>query len=67
MCKDHHSTFCKHLLVCDATLGLGFFKEIQVHYDMNSELEMFIKKLQMFAYSYTCVSKAKALLAQTME
>jgi len=46
---------------------MGFFKDIQIHYDMNSKLEMFIEKLQMLVYSNTCVSQAKALLAQTME
>jgi hypothetical protein len=45
--KLQECTFCKHLLICDATLGLGFLKEIQVHYDMNSKLKMFIEKLQM--------------------
>jgi putative hemolysin len=43
--KDHYSAFCKHLLVCDLSLGVDFLKEIQVHYDMNSKLEMLIKKL----------------------
>jgi hypothetical protein len=28
VCNNHHSTFCKHLLVCDATVGLSFLKEI---------------------------------------
>jgi hypothetical protein len=45
--KDHTSTFMKHLPICDLTLGLEFLKQIQVHYDMNLDLEMFIKKLQM--------------------
>jgi hypothetical protein len=40
--KDH---FCKHLLVCDPSLGAYFKREIQVHYDMNLELEMLIEKL----------------------
>jgi hypothetical protein len=36
--KDHYSAFYKHLLVYDQALGFDFIKEIQVHYDMNSEL-----------------------------
>ncbi len=52
--KEHYFTFYMHLLICDSALGLDFFKEIQVHYDMNSEPKMFTKKLQMLAYS--CVT-----------
>ncbi len=52
--KEHYFTFCKHLPVCDLTLGLNFFKEIQVHCDMNSKTKMFTKELQMLAYS--CVT-----------
>jgi hypothetical protein len=40
--------------VCDLALDTDFFQEIQVHYDMNFGLEMFIEKLQMLAYM--CVS-----------
>jgi hypothetical protein len=43
--KDHYFAFCKHFHVCDLALGKNFFKQIQVHYDMNSELEMLTKKL----------------------
>jgi hypothetical protein len=43
--KDHYFVFCTHLLMCDPTFGIDFQMEIQVHYDMNSELEMFIEKL----------------------
>jgi hypothetical protein len=43
-----------HILICDLALGLDFFKEIQIHYDMNSEPKMFTKKFQMLAYS--CVT-----------
>ncbi len=52
VCKEHYSTFYKHLLVCDMALGPNFFKEIQVHYNMNLKLEMLIEKPQMLAYSY---------------
>ncbi len=52
--KDHYSTFCKHFHVCDLALDTDFLQEIQVHYDMNFGLEMFIEKLQMLAYM--CVS-----------
>ncbi len=45
--KDHTYAFTKHLPVCDPALGLEFLKQIQVHYNMNSKLEMFTKKLQM--------------------
>lgn len=47
--NEHYFAFCKHLPVCDLTLGLDFFKEIQVHYGMNSELEMLTEKFQMLA------------------
>ncbi len=53
--KDHYFAFCKHLSVCNLAFSTNFFKEIQVHYDMNSELEMFIEKLHMPAYM--CVSR----------
>jgi hypothetical protein len=53
--KDHYSTFCKHLLVCDISMGSDFLKEIHVHYDMNLQLEMLTKKLQMFTYSYVSI------------
>jgi len=45
------SYLCLHktLLVCDPILGLEFLKQIQIHYNMNSKLEMFTKKLQMLA------------------
>jgi hypothetical protein len=39
--KDHYLAFCKHLLVCDPTLGPNFLKEIQVQYDMSSKPQMF--------------------------
>ncbi len=40
--KDHYLAFCKHLLVCDPSMGADFLNEIQVHYDMNLEPEMLI-------------------------
>jgi hypothetical protein len=43
--KDHYSAFCKHLLVRDFFLVVDFLREIQVHYDMNLELEMLIEQL----------------------
>ncbi len=52
MRKEHYSAFCKHLPICDPSLGADFLKEIQIHYDMNSEPEMLTKKLQMLAYSF---------------
>jgi hypothetical protein len=45
--KEHLTTFTKHLLGCDPSLGLKFFRHIQIHYDMNSNPEMLTKKLQM--------------------
>jgi hypothetical protein len=42
--KDHYSTIYKHLPICDPSLGAYFLKEIQVHYDMNSEPEMLTEK-----------------------
>jgi hypothetical protein len=44
--KDHYFVFCKHLFVCNLAFGMNFLKEIQVHYNMNFEPEMFIEKLQ---------------------
>ncbi len=49
--KDHYSTIYKHLPICDPSLGAYFLKEIQVHYDMNSEPEMLTEKFQMLTYS----------------
>jgi hypothetical protein len=43
--KNHYSTFYKHILVCDPTLGPNFLKEIRVHYDMNLKSQMFMEKL----------------------
>jgi hypothetical protein len=37
--------FCKHLPIYDPTPRSNFRKEIQIHYDMNFELEMLMKKL----------------------
>jgi len=48
---DHYLAFYKHLPICDLFLGSDFLKKIQVHYDMNLELETLTKKLQMFTYS----------------
>jgi hypothetical protein len=47
--RDHTFTFMKHLPIYDPILGPKFLKLIQVQYNMNSSLEMFIKKLQMLA------------------
>jgi hypothetical protein len=58
--KDHSSTFCKHLFVCNPALGTNFFKEIQVHYDMNSKSKMLIEKLQML--TYMCVSLERKII-----
>jgi hypothetical protein len=55
--KDHYSAFCKHLPICDPSLGPNFLKEIQVHYHMNSKLKMLTKKFQMFTYSYILAKK----------
>ncbi len=57
--KDHYFVFCKHLSMCDPTWGLGFLKEIQTHYNMNSKPEMLIKKLQLMVY--LCVSSNQKL------
>ncbi len=42
--KDYTHAFTKHLPVCDPTFGPKFLKQIQVHYDMNSNSEMLTKK-----------------------
>jgi hypothetical protein len=60
MKKDHYSTFCKHLSICDPSLGVDFVREIHVHYDMNLEPEMLTQKFQMLAYS--CVLVEQKLL-----
>jgi hypothetical protein len=39
----------KHLHVCDPALGFEFLHQIQIHYDMNFDPAMPIKKLQMLA------------------
>jgi hypothetical protein len=45
--KEHITPFNKHLLICDPTLGIEFLWQIQLHYDFNLKLEMFMEKLQM--------------------
>jgi len=50
--KDHTFAFTRHLLVCDPTFGSKFLKQIQVHYNMNLELKMLIKKLQMLVFEH---------------
>ncbi len=49
--KEHMTTFHKRLLVCDASLGLKFLQQVQVHYNMNPVLEMMMKKLQFLVSS----------------
>lgn len=41
------TTFTKFFLICDPALGLEFLHQIHIHYDMNSNLEMLIEKLQI--------------------
>jgi hypothetical protein len=55
--KEHYSAFCKHLPICDPSLGVDFLREIQVHYDMNLEPKMLTKKLRMLAYSYVSIEQ----------
>lgn len=43
VCKEHMIAFHKCLPMCDLTLGTDFLHQIQLHYDMNLELEMFTK------------------------
>jgi hypothetical protein len=52
VCKDHYFAFYKHFPMCDLALGPIFLKEIQIHYDMNSNPKMLMEKLQMFVSSY---------------
>jgi hypothetical protein len=52
--KEHMTTFHKWLLVCDPSLSPKFLQEVQIHYNMNPELEMFIEKLQMLVLA--CVT-----------
>ncbi len=43
--KIHMIMFHKRLFICDPTLGVEFFQQVQVHYNMNHDLEMMIEKL----------------------
>jgi hypothetical protein len=43
--KEHMTMFHERLLICDLALGLEFFQQLQVHYNMNLDLEMMIEKL----------------------
>lgn len=52
--KDHLTTFTHHLLVCDPSLVPKFMRQIKIHYDMNSDLEMLTEKLQMLALTTIC-------------
>ncbi len=45
--KEYMTTFHKQLPICDPSLGPKFMHKVYIHYDMNPELEMFTKKLQM--------------------
>jgi len=49
--KEHTTSFHKRLLVCDLTLGFEFLQQVQVHYNMNLDLEMMIEKLQLLVFS----------------
>jgi hypothetical protein len=44
---EHMTPFHKRLLVYDPTLGPEFLEQVHVHYDMNLDLKMLTKKLQM--------------------
>jgi hypothetical protein len=52
--KEHMTAFHKRLPICDPSLGPNFLYEVQIHYNMNPEPEMFMKKLQMLVSA--CVS-----------
>ncbi len=52
--KENYNAFLKHLLVCDLALGDAFLEQVLTHYDMNFELEMLIKRLQLLVTS--CVN-----------
>jgi hypothetical protein len=43
--KEHMIAFCKRLPICDPAFGPEFIKQIQVHYNMNPDLEMMTEKL----------------------
>jgi hypothetical protein len=43
--KDDYLALCKHLPICDLSLGANVLKKIQVHFDMNLKLKMLIEKL----------------------
>jgi hypothetical protein len=49
--KEQMTTFHKILPICDPALGLEFLQLIQVHHNMNPDLEMMIKKLQLLVSS----------------
>jgi UDP-N-acetyl-D-mannosaminuronate dehydrogenase len=49
--KDLTATFTKHLSLCDPVFGLEFLKQIQLHYDVNSDSKMLTKKLQMIDFA----------------
>jgi hypothetical protein len=49
--KERMIMFHKRLHVCDPTLDVEFLQQVQVHYNMNLDLEMMIEKLQLLVYS----------------
>lgn len=49
--KEHMTPFNKSLPMCDLVLGLEFPQQVQVHYDMNLNLKMFMETLQMLVSS----------------
>ncbi len=54
--EEHMITFHKQLHVCDPSLGLKFMHEVQIHYNMNPKLKMFIEKLQMLILACVCTN-----------
>jgi hypothetical protein len=49
--KECMIMFHKRLHVCDPTLDVEFLQQVQVHYNMNLDLEMMTEKLQLLVYS----------------
>jgi predicted RNase H-related nuclease YkuK (DUF458 family) len=64
--KDHTFAFLSHLLNCDHVLSLEFLKQIEIHYDINSEPKMLTKKLEMLA-STLVTNEQKVILVETLE
>jgi hypothetical protein len=49
--KEHMTTIHKILPICELAFHLKFLQQVKVHYNMNIDLEMMTKELQLLVSS----------------